>query len=344
MNNLDKNEALLEENEALDNNENKDNLDVETELEAIENIEAIGESEFVYQKPPLKERIENFKVVKTLRGKIWPILVPFFFVMSFLVVLPLIGIILFAIIEPSGNSIKFKANFENFIKFFASENIMIVLGLSLLYAFAASIICVTMAYPVALVLSQLKNKLLAKNMWVLVTLPIWISMILKILGLNSLLEVVGSSFLGTPGAIVLGMVYMFLPFAISPIYNALENQDPSYYAAALDLKASKFKAFWHITFRQSLPGVFAGFTLVIVQASTSLLIVRYMGDGKISLITSIIENYFFKGTDFGFGAAVAVILALLLFAIMGLMKLISNKFEVRGSRKWKNSSNQVTSL
>ncbi|QGS51588.1 spermidine/putrescine ABC transporter permease [Spiroplasma tabanidicola] len=324
--------------------DNKDNVDVETELEDIENIEAIGESEFVYQKPPLRERIEEFKIVKALKGKIWPIMVPFFVVMGFLVVLPLLGMLLFAIIDPSGNSIKFKANFENFLKFFASKNIMAVLGLSLLYAFGASIICVAMAYPIALVLAQLRSKMLAKNMWVLITLPIWISMILKIIGLNSLLSLIGSSFLGTPGAIVLGMVYMFLPFAISPIYNAIENQDPNYYAAALDLKASKFQAFWHITFRQSLPGVFAGFTLVIVQASTSLLIVRYMGDGKISLITSIIENYFFKGTDFGFGATIAVALAILLFAIMGLMKLISNKFEVRGSRKWKSSSNQVTSL
>ncbi|AOG60095.1 spermidine/putrescine ABC transporter permease [Spiroplasma helicoides] len=338
MNNSENKDLIIQdENLVEDIIENKDNVDVETELEEIENIEAIGESEFVYQKPPLKERIANFKVVKALKGKIWPILLPFFIVMIFLVVLPLLGIIIFSIIDPSGNSMKFKANFENFVKFFNSQNIMAVLGLSLLYAFVASLICVVFAYPIAFIMAQLKNKMLAKNIWVLITLPIWISMILKIIGLNSLLSVVASSFLGTPGAIVLGMVYMFLPFAISPIYNAIENQDPSYYIAALDLKASKSKAFWHTIFRQSLPGVFAGFTLVIIQAATSLLIVRYMGDGKISLITSIIENYFFKGTDFGFGATIAVVLAILLFFIMGIMKLISNKFEVRGSRKWKSS-------
>ncbi|AHI52491.1 spermidine/putrescine ABC transporter permease [Spiroplasma culicicola] len=331
----------IENNEVV---EIKDNFDIENELEAIEDIESIGsEEEFVYKTASFKEKIGNFKIVKSLKGKIWPVLLPFMVTMGFLVILPLVGIILFAIINPTGNSIKFELNLENFVRFFTSSSIMIVLGLSLLYAVIASIIAVTMAYPIALVMSQLKSKLMAKNVWVLLTLPIWISMILKILGLRSLFELLGGSALGTPFAVIVGMVYMFLPFAISPIYNALDNQDPSYYQAALDLKASKSKAFWHITFRQSLPGVFAGFTLVLVQAATSLLIVRYMGDGKINLITTIIENYFFKGTDFGFGATVAVVLALLLFLIMGITKLLSNKFEVRGSRKWKNSSNPAIS-
>ncbi len=325
-----------------------DNLDldqeVEHELEDIEIIESEGENqEFVYPKKSLKERIGNFKVVKAMKGKIWPVLLPFILTMVILVILPLLGIIIFAIVKPTGNSLKFSVNLDNFWKLFSSSGIMSVMGLSLLYAFIASIICVIMAYPIALILSQLKSKWVAKNVWILLTLPIWISMLLKILGLRSLFYLMGSTTIGTPFAVIIGMVYMFIPFSISPIYNALENQDPNYYQAALDLKASKAKAFWHITFRQSLPGIFTAFTLVIVQAATSLLIVRYMGDGKINLITTIIENYFFKGSDFGFGATVAVVLAALLFIIMGLMKLISNKFEVRGSKKWKSSLNQVTS-
>ncbi|AGR40847.1 spermidine/putrescine ABC transporter permease [Spiroplasma taiwanense] len=320
------------------------NAEVEKELFDIENIESEGsEIEVEIPKIKFKDKIEEFKVVKALKGKVWPILLPFMVVMGFLVVLPLLGIIIFSIVEPTSNSIKFEFDFTNFVKLITSGSIILVLGLSILYAFVASVVTVIMAYPIALIMANLKSKFLAKNIWVLVTLPIWISMILKILGLQSLFLLISPSALGTPIAIIIGMVYMFIPFAISPIYNALENQDPSYYNAALDLKASKTKAFWHTTFRQSLPGVFAGFTLVLIQAATSLLIVRYMGDGKINLITTIIENYFFKGTDFSFGATVAVVLAILLFILMGVMKLISNKFEVRGSKKWKNSSNQVIS-
>ncbi|QEH61412.1 spermidine/putrescine ABC transporter permease [Spiroplasma chinense] len=324
--------------------EEKDNIDIETELEAIEDIEAIGTNdELVFKDISLKEKVANFKIVKSLKGKIWPIMLPFILTMAILVVLPLIGIILFAIIEPSGNSTKFRLDLSNFSRFFTSGSIMSVLGLSMLYAVISSILTIAMAYPIALMMANLRNKIMAKNIWVILTMPIWISMILKILGLRSLFYLLGGTALGTPFAVILGMVYMFLPFALAPIYNGLENQDPVFYQAALDLKASKAKAFWHVTFRQSLPGVFAAFTLVIVQASTALLIPRYMGDGKINLIPTIIENYFFKGTDFGFGATVAVALAILLFAIMGVTKLISNKFEIRGSRKWKGSSKQVTS-
>ncbi|QHX36380.1 spermidine/putrescine ABC transporter permease [Spiroplasma sp. BIUS-1] len=336
MNNLNNEKDIIEQ---------QNNVEVEKELDDIENIESEGsEIEIEIPKIKFKDKVAEFKIVKGLKGKVWPILLPFMVVMGFLVVLPLLGIIIFSIIEATGNSIKFKLDFSNFIKLLTSGSILFVLMLSILYAFVASIICVVFAYPIALIMAQLKNKMLAKNVWVLVTLPIWISMILKILGLRSLFLLVSPTALGTPIAVIIGMVYMFLPFAISPIYNAIENQDKNYYLAALDLKASKSKAFWHTTFRQSLPGVFAGFTLVLIQAATSLLIVRYMGDGKINLITTIIENYFFRGTDFTFGATIAIVLALILFAIMGIMKWISNKFEVKGaSKKWKNSSNQVTS-
>ncbi|AKU79370.1 spermidine/putrescine ABC transporter permease [Spiroplasma turonicum] len=334
----------MNNNPLTDTNINNENHELQTELNEIDNIEAVYDSEIPdTHKVKLKEKIGNFRIFKSMKKKVWPVLLPFMIVMSILVILPLIGIIIFAIVDPTGDSVKFSVNLKNFLKLFTTGSIMLVLGLSLLYAFVASVITVIFAYPIALIMSQLKNKLLAKNMWVLVTLPIWISMILKILGLRSIFMILSGSIIGTPIAIVIGMIYMFLPFAIAPIYNALQNQDSIYYYAALDLKASKTKAFFHTTFRASLPGVFAGFTLVIVQAATSLLVVRYMGDGKINLITNIIENYFFRGTDFGYGAAVAVFLAFLLLIIMGVVKLISNKFEVRGSKKWKNSSNPVIS-
>lgn len=76
-----------------------------------------------------------------------------------------------------------------------------------------------------------------------------------------------------------------------------------------------------------MPGVITAFSLVLVQAATSLLVVRYMGIGKINLITTIIESYFFMGTDFGYGAAISVVLAVVVFIILALAKLLSNKLE-----------------
>jgi spermidine/putrescine transport system permease protein len=82
-----------------------------------------------------------------------------------------------------------------------------------------------------------------------------------------------------------------------------------------------------------MPGVLTGFSLVLIQASTSLIVVHYLGAGKITLISSVIESYFFRGSNFGYGAAIAVVLTLLVFLLMLIIRLFSSRFEKKGKRK-----------
>lgn len=276
------------------------------------------------------------------KERVWPILLPFVFVMIFLIILPLVSIFLYSIIKPTGNALMFKIHFGNFVKMFTNANIMIALLLSVAYAVVAALLAIIVGYPIALMMSQMRSKILAKNMWVLVTMPIWISMLLKVLGLQSFFYLLSPSVIGTPIAVIVGMVYMFLPFAIIPIYDALESRQVDLEEAARDLGMSEFKTFWHITFRASIPGVLTAFSLVIVQAATSLIIIHYMGDGKINLISSIIESYFFKGNDFGFGAAISAVLTVLIFLLIVIIRVISSRFEQKGKKKWRNSSREVT--
>jgi len=322
-------------------NQEEINEDISAE-EIIEQIESDKKEQPLNNKE-LNQNLSKSKFKKYFSGKIWPILAPFIFVMIVLVVLPLVGILIFAVVNPTGNSFQFEITFDNFFRLFTSVPIMLSIGFTILYAFIASILTIFIAFPIAHTLSVMKSKFAARNLWVLLTMPIWISMILKTIGLRSLFALLSNNFLGTQFAIIIGMIYLFLPFAISPIYNALERTDKNLYTAALDLKASKTQAFWHVIFRQSLPGVFTAFILVFVQSATSLLVVQYMGDGRIVLIPTIIESFFFRGTDFGFGATIAAFLAILLFAVMGLMNFLSRKFETKGSKKWKDSSKVVTS-
>lgn len=291
----------------------------------------------------LKNAFSQTKIFNFAKGKIWPILLPFFIVMICLIILPLISIIIYSTVQPTGDAIMFKVTFENFIKMFTSASVMGALGLSIAYAFVAGLACVMFGYPIALMMSQMRSKILARNMWVLVTMPIWISMLLKILGLQTFFYMLSPTFIGTPIAVIVGMIYMFLPFSITPIYDALESRQLDLEEAAKDLGASSWTTFWTITFRNSMPGVLTGFSLVIVQAATSLIVVHYIGDGKIQLVSSIIESYFFKGNNFGYGAAISVVLTALIFLLMLIIRLISNKFEMKGSRKWKNSSRVATS-
>ncbi|WP_026389603.1 spermidine/putrescine ABC transporter permease [[Acholeplasma] multilocale] len=291
----------------------------------------------------INKRLSKTRLFNFSKGKVWPILLPFFIVMIFLIILPLVAIIFYAIIQPTGNSIMIEATLKNFIKMFTSSNIMIALLLSVAYALIASLICVVIGYPIALMMAQMRSKILAQNMWVLVTMPIWISMLLKVLGLQTVFYLLSPTMIGMPITIIIGMVYMFLPFAITPIYDSLESRQIDLEEASQDLGASKFKTFWTITFRSSMPGVLTGFSLVIVQAATSLIVVHYLGDGKVNLISSVIESYFFKGNDFGFGAAISVVLAIMIFALMFIIRMFSNKFEMKGKKKWKDSSKVVTS-
>ncbi|WP_338983708.1 spermidine/putrescine ABC transporter permease [Spiroplasma endosymbiont of Othius punctulatus] len=295
------------------------------------------------QTPIKKTRKEKFNAFleKRMTKKVWPILVPFFIVMIFLIVIPIISVVVYSIIEPTGNITIFKFNLDNFIKFVTTTSLVWMLALSILLALAASLISILIAYPMAYILSTLKSKFMARNIWLLVTMPIWVNMILKSIGLQSFFHLIGGNMLGTQFAVIVGMVYMFLPFAVAPIYNALEGQDPIYVQASLDLKASKWRAFREITLRHSMPGVITAFSLVLIQSATSLLIVRYMGDGKITLITSIIESYFTQGTNFGFGAAISIVLAITIFIIILLSNLLSKKFEEGKKKKWKDSFNQV---
>ncbi|AVP49801.1 spermidine/putrescine ABC transporter permease [Williamsoniiplasma luminosum] len=287
----------------------------------------------------LKKSFSETKIFHFAKGKVWPVLLPFFIVMILLIILPLIAIVVYAVVQPTNDSIMFKISLENFVKFFSTSSIFVSLLLSIAYAVIASLICLVVGYPIALMMANIRSKILAKNLWVLVTLPIWISMLLKVLGLQSLFYLLGPTLIGTPIAVIIGMVYMFIPFAITPIYNSLESRKLDLEEAAKDLGMSPFKTFWAITFRGSIPGVLTAFTLVIVQAGTSLIVVHYLGDGKVNLIASVIESYFFKGNNFGFGAAISAVLTVFIFLLIVITKAISNKFEIQGGKKkWKNSS------
>ncbi|AGM25726.1 spermidine/putrescine ABC transporter permease [Spiroplasma syrphidicola EA-1] len=258
-----------------------------------------------------------------------PLLWPYLVLMILLILIPLLIILLYSFIQPTGNNLVFALNFENFVNFFSEKAFVISLLLALGYSFIAAIIAIIIAYPVAYVMAFCRSKLLSKNIWILVTLPIWINMLLKIIGLQTLFNLIAPGLLGTPVSIVIGMVYAFLPFVILPIYNSLDKIDKSLIEASRDLGANSFKTFWKVVFRHSIPGILAGGTLLLVQAATSLLIVKFMGNGQISMIVEVIESYFFKGGNFGLGAAISVVLALVVFLLIVVSGWISKQFETK---------------
>lgn len=258
------------------------------------------------------------------------LLLPYFFLMFLLILAPLFIILLYSVINPTNDVLIFDFTKKNFVDFFYEQSFLNSLGRSLLYALVATFFAVLIGYPVAYWMAFCKSRIVAKNIWILISLPIWINMLVKVIGLKTLFDLVAqitntNSLLGTPIALVIGMIYMFIPFVIIPIFNSLDKMDRSLIEASKDLGANSYQTFWKITFRYSMPGITTGIILMLLQAATSLIVVKYIGQNKITLIPSIIESYFFQGANFGLAAAISVFLGFIILLIVVFLRLIGRK-------------------
>ncbi len=170
-------------------------------------------------------------------------------------------------------------------------------------------------------------------------LPMWMNFLLRTLAWQTLLEKTGVinsilSFLhlpslniiNTPSAIVLGMVYNFLPFMVLPIYNMLIKIDPNVLNAARDLGASGIQTFLRVTFPLSLPGVISGITMVFVPALTTFVISNLLGGSKILLIGNVIEQEFTQASNWHLGSGLSIVL--MIFIILNM--IITSVFDKEG--------------
>lgn len=210
---------------------------------------------------------------------------------------------------------------------------------SFLYAGLSTVICLLLAYPLALILARAGNN--NSTMLFIFILPMWMNFLLRTYAWLTLLEsnngfinvILRSlhlptiNIIGTPNAIILGMVYNFLPFMVLPIYNALLKIDPYVLEAASDLGASHVKRLIKVTIPLSMPGVLSGITMVFMPAVTSFVIPNLLGSGKVNLIGNLIEQQFLMTYNWGFGAALSLVLMLIILLSMGILKRFDKDME-----------------
>ncbi|MPN43863.1 Putrescine transport system permease protein PotH [bioreactor metagenome] len=127
------------------------------------------------------------------------------------------------------------------------------------------------------------------------------------------------SMLYTSGAVVLGMVYNYLPFMVFPIFTVLRKLDPSLLEAAEDLGANPLKTFMKVIFPLSLPGVLSGITMVFMPAVTTFVISQLLGGGQFTLIGNLIQQQYLRNYDWGFGSSLSIILMIIILLSMGLI-------------------------
>lgn len=254
---------------------------------------------------------------------------PYLVWMVIFIVIPLLMIFYYAFTMTTSDQAAF--TLQHMIKSF-DRIYLIALGKSLLYAGISTIICLLLAYPLALILAKSGNG--NSTMLFVFILPMWMNFLLRTYAWLTLLETNNGlintilralhlpilEIIGTPNAIILGMVYNFLPFMVLPIYNALVKIDPSIMEAAYDLGANDFKRLMKITIPLSMPGVMSGITMVFMPAVTSFVIPNLLGSGKVNLIGNLIEQQFLMTYDWGFGAALSLVLMFIILISMGILQ------------------------
>ena len=213
---------------------------------------------------------------------------------------------------------------------------------SLWYALLTTVFCLLLAYPLALMIarSQMRHRDL---LVLLVILPFWSNFLIRIyawiiilgpqsvfLGaLNDVLQWVGLGpvrLLYTPVAVVIGMVYVHLPFMVLPLYANLEKHDPALLDAARDLGAGSWQRFWRVTFPLSLPGVFAGAALVFIPALGMFAIPDILGGTSGAMIGNVIKQQFLDSRDWPFGSVLSIVLTAAAVAMAGAAAIIARRW------------------
>ncbi len=227
--------------------------------------------------------------------------------------------------------------FANITAMFRPDH-MQALGLSLLLAVISTLICLLLAFPMAMILRESKFGKHGFLIFIII-LPMWMNFLLRTMAwqvllerkgvINSIITALGfpqQELMNTPGAIVLGMVYDFLPFMILPIYNTVSKIDSSLIEAAYDLGASKAMTYTRVILPLSVPGIVSGITMVFIPALTTFVISNMLGGGKINLIGNIIEQEFTVNSNWYLGSGLSLVM--MIFIIISMLLL--QKFDKTG--------------
>jgi spermidine/putrescine transport system permease protein len=215
-----------------------------------------------------------------------------------------------------------------------------IVGRTLVIALLNTFLCLLLGYPLAYFIAFKGGS--RKNLLILlVMIPFWTSLLLRayawvvILGGNGIanraLQFLGITdgpvnLIFTPQAVIMGMVYSYLPFMILPLYAALEKFDARLKEAAQDLGASRWHTFWRVTFPLSMPGVIAGSILVFIPSAGEFVIPNLLGGARTVLVGNLIQQQFLLARDWAFGSALAMMLAALLVgAIMFYVRKVGTE-------------------
>ena len=244
---------------------------------------------------------------------------PYAFLCVIFVVVPLAMMLYFALTDYEG-----AFTFANFGYFFTEGDTQFVLWRSIGVAGLATGICFILAYPLAYILSRSPFNKIAVLVVLFVT-PMWINSLLRTYAMRTLFEMIGLK-RGT-FAVIIGLVYDFLPFMLLPIYTTLANMDKSYLEASSDLGASPIRSFFSVTLPLSTSGIVSGVLMVFMPAVSTIGITEMLGDKDVYLFGNLINDYLGEFYTWNIGASYSFIMLVLIAISMLFANVFSKKEE-----------------
>lgn len=252
--------------------------------------------------------------------------IPYIIWMVVFTMIPIIMIGFTAFTDKQGN---FSLN--AFTKAFFYTNVFVK---SLWIALVSTAICLLLAYPLAFLITRMKHSS-QNTVIMLLMIPMWMNFLLRIYAWVTLLQKNGpidmalsmlgihGSYIGNSAAVVLGMVYEYLPFMVLPIYTVMSKIDNGLIEAAQDLGSNNFAVFKKVIAPLSLPGIISGITMVFVPSASTFLVAQYLGGTDDIMIGDVIDKIFW--TDQNTGAAISLILMVLIFVFLVIMNLFGDE-------------------
>jgi len=256
---------------------------------------------------------------------------PYVFWASIFIVGPLLVVLYFAFTDQEG-----KFTFENILSLSSYSHTFVM---SLGFALIATVICLLIGYPLAYCMSRMSER--ARNiLTVLLMLPMWISLLIRTYSLMALLDNGGLvsgfltrlgfeklTFIGTEGAVILGMIYDFLPYMVLPIFTSMNKLDVRYLEAAADLGCNNRKTLWRVILPLTMPGVISGVTMVFVPSISTFYISQKLGGGVFDLLGDTIERQFQNAVTYHTGAAISLVMMILILISLAIMNKFSDSGE-----------------
>ena len=247
---------------------------------------------------------------------------------SLFVIGPLLFVLYFAFTDTKGSF-----SFSNIELLSSYSHIFF---LSICFALVATAFCLVIGYPLAFFMARCKPQT-QKLLMLLLMLPMWISLLIRTYSLmtlldngglvNSLLTAMGLepvSMVGTGGAVILGMVYDFLPYMVLPIYTSISKLDRRYFEAAADLGCNGFQTLFRVVLPLTVPGIVSGITMVFVPSISTFYISQKLGGGNFDLIGDTIERQFKYASTYHIGAAISLVMMILILISIAVMNRFSD--------------------